>query len=242
MPDEKLDAQTSQGAVRAARVLTAVATNEWSLSELARQLDVERRTLGRVISGLEREGYVSRNRAGHLQPGPRFVSVARAVSSDYSLAALARDVVADLCRATESTSVLHLPHGEHLFAEVIQTPQDALAVMYPRARSIELWRGIGRAYLQHSSDTEIARLAAKVHQEDLLDRVREERGQGFAVSRGELVPAITAIGAPVLDGDTVVAVLAVVSLDPQLPEKHGEVLLGAARRLARMVERASEDA
>lgn len=241
LPAERAEAQTSQGAARAARVLEAVAASEWSLSGLARQLGVERRTLGRVVSGLEREGFLSRNRAGLLQPGPRFVFAARLIAKEHGLVALADGVVLGLCKATDCTAMLHLPHGDYLLAEVIHTPPDAIGVTFPARSSIEMWRGIGRAFLQHSAPGEIRRLNALSPRGDLEELLERERELGFAVSHGELVPNVIAIGAPVLEGERTVAVLAVIGLDPELPFRHGDLLLESARQLTRLITASVED-
>jgi DNA-binding IclR family transcriptional regulator len=234
-PTERVEANVSQGALRSARVLEALAERDWSLSALARHLSVERRTLGRVVSGLERERFVSRNRAGLLTSGPRYVSAARAVARKHGIVALADSVVADLCRTTGCTSMLHLPHGDYLLPEVVHTPPDEIAITFPPGRSIELWRGIGRALLQHSTANEINRLDAIFPNGNLHDVLERERELGYALSRGELVPNVIAIGAPVCEDDSPVGVLAVVGLDPDLPERCGQVLTGSARRLTNLL-------
>ena len=232
---DRVEANVSQGALRSARVLEALAEREWSLSALARHLSVERRTLGRVVSGLERERFVAKNQAGLLTSGPRFVSAARAVARKHDVVALADAVVEDLCRATGCTSLLHLPHGAFLLPEVVHMPPDEIALTFPPGRSIELWRGVGRAFLQHSPASEIDRLHASCPKGNLKEVLEKERELGFAVSRGELVPNVIAIGASVLQDGEPVGVLAVVGLDPELPDKHGDVLLGSARRLTELL-------
>jgi DNA-binding IclR family transcriptional regulator len=240
-PAGKAEAQTSQGAARAARVLRAVAESEWSITALGRQLGVERRTLGRVVSALEGEGFVSRNRAGLLQPGHHYVAAAQSIAKAHGLAAIADEVVADLRSATGSTSLLHVPHGDYLFVEVSHMPPDEFGVVFPTRRSIEMWRGIGRAFLQHSSAAEIRRLSALSPHDNLEDVLERERELGFAVSHGELASNVTAIGAPVLDGESVVGVLTVVGLDPDLPIRYGDVLLDSARRLERLIAARTQD-
>ena len=120
MPTEQADSHLSLGAVRTARVLQSVANDRWSLSGLARELGLERRTLGRVVNGLEREGFVARGRAGRLIPGPRFVAVARIVSRQSGVAALAVGVVSDLAQATGCTSMLHQVQSDYLRSRTAQ--------------------------------------------------------------------------------------------------------------------------
>ena len=148
--------------------------------------------------------------------------------------------VTDLCRVTGCTSMLHVPHGDYLFPEIVRTPPDAIALSFPRRVSIELWRGIGRAYLQHSAPHEVRRLNAPTAPGDLEALLERERRWGYAISHGELVPNVTAIGAPVLEDGTTVAVLAVIGLDPDIPTRYGDVLIGAAARLTRLLTTSAE--
>lgn len=232
---ERSEAHFSAGATRAARVLAAVARRTWTLSGLARHLEVDRRTLGRVVSGLEREGFVSRNRAGLLQAGPAFIESARLVAGAHGLAALAHDVVSRLSQDTGCTTMLHLPHGDYVFPEIVIVPEGAVGLSFPRRIGIELWRGIGRAILQHSTPAEVRRLSARTSQNDLAELVEKERQRGYAVSQGEIDRHVVAIGAPVLDGDVPVGVLTVLGLDPDIPERHGDVLLASAQTLSGMI-------
>jgi len=225
--------ETSLGAERAAEVLIRASSAHWTLSELARAMGVERRALGRVVSSLENSGLLGRDADGRIAPGVELVTVSRRVGAQFDIATLARDIVDELAHTTECTALLHLVHGERLLPEVIGTPTDVIAVSYPTGRAIGLWEGIGRAVLAFRRDDEIRRLGARSPRADFLETITREREQELAISYGEIVPGITAIGVPVFDAShLVVGVLAVVALDPEAPDRYSQLVKGAARRLS----------
>ena len=234
--------EASLGAERAAKVLIRASSAHWTLSELARAMGVERRALGRVVSSLENAGLLGRDIEGRIAPGVELVAVSRRVEAQFDIATLARDVVDELAHATGCTALLHLVHGEHLLPEVIGMPADVIAVSYPTGRAIGLWEGIGRAVLAFRSDDEIRRLGARSARADFHETLAREREEELAISYGEVVPGITAIGVPVFDAShLVVGVLAVVALDPEAPARYSRLVKDAARRLSdRLAPRRSQ--
>jgi IclR family transcriptional regulator, KDG regulon repressor len=233
VPRTDTSPEASLGAERAAEVLIRASSAHWTLSELARAMEVERRALGRVVSSLENAGLLGRDVEGRIAPGVELVAVAQRVGAQFDVATLARDVVDELAHATGCTALLHLVHGEHLLPEVIGMPADVIAVSYPTGRAIGLWEGIGRAVLAFRSDEEIRRLGARSPRADFLETIAREREEELAISYGEVVPGITAIGVPVFDAShLVVGVLAVVALDPEAPARYSRLVKQAARRLS----------
>ena len=225
--------EASLGAERAAEVLIRASSAHWTLSELARAMGVERRALGRVVSSLENAGLLGRDAEGRIAPGVELVAVSRRVEAQFDIATLARDVVDELADASGCTALLHLVHGEHLLPEVIGMPADVIAVSYPTGRAIGLWEGIGRAVLAFRSEDEIHRLGARSPRADFLETIVREREAELAISYGEVIPGITAIGVPVFDAaHLVVGVLALVALDPEAPALYSELVKDAARRLS----------
>lgn len=235
--------ETSLGAARTARVLECVAGGRWTLSALSRELGVQRRTLGRVVASLEGAGLVCRDNGGQIAPGRRLVALSRQLAREFDPVILAREAVDELVRLTRCTAMLHQAHGDHLLPEVIGTPEDAVAVSFPPGRSIELWQGVGRAVLAHRPAADVRRLATRSPRPDFLAVLESERGKELFISRGEVVPGITALASPVFEPDgQVIGALSIVGFDPELPERYGELVRGSARRLSQMIATTEDDA
>jgi DNA-binding IclR family transcriptional regulator len=193
---------------------------EWTLSQLARTVDLNKTTAYRLLTALESEGMVSRNEdTGAYRLGPEIIALGgRALRSNdlhiagYSqLEALAQQV------------------GEAATLEILVGNQVMILEEIPGSYLVATWQSIGTRYPAHATSTGKV-LLAHLPEDDLetvleaplapltdktitepdelrrqLARVRE---QGYATAAEELEPDFVAVSAPVRnhDGDVVAAV------------------------------------
>jgi DNA-binding IclR family transcriptional regulator len=227
--------ERSQGLDRGLRLIEAISRRPRRVTDLSRDLGIERRALSRLLESLSTQGFVRRFGDGRIGVGPALLLLAREITQQHqNLAAVTRDILDEVCARTSCTTILHEVAGERLVPQLILAPRDVLAVQYPPGRTIGLWEGIGRAALLGRSAAEIAKAIAHSSRSDIDELIRQTMAQRAATSFGEITEGITAVGAPVRDGSAqVFGVLAIVAPAGVHPELHVEYVRDAAERISR---------
>ena len=139
-------------------------------------------------------------------------------------------------------SLRHLVETVNVLAErgvafaAILYPPGELAIRYPEGRRIALWEGVGRAVLAALSERDIAEIVDLKTRPELRQAIEETRRVGVAVSHGEVIAGITALGAAVLDAaGSPIAVVVVVAPRDAEPEQHATALRDAAAELTALL-------
>lgn len=226
----------SQTADRTIEVLLLLArTGPLRLAELVDTLGVPRRNIGRLMASLEAAGLVRRNRQTLVYDlGVTLAWLGRLAEERVGLARLGEPIVESLRDATESTALLHVRQADGLVAAVVKVPRERFSVNFPVDVRIPAWVGIGRLVLAHLSPHDRRRQLAKIPHPVDLAALEEFRTQGYAISRGEVVEGVHALGAPVFDpAGELVAVLAVASLSDV--EAHAGKVVAAAADLTQIL-------
>jgi len=230
--------ETSQSADRAAAVLYAVAqAGPLRPADLARRTGIERRALSRLLTSLERAGLLRRaERDGAYDLGAGLVTLGRLAGERNVLARVAQPVLRRLLQDVRATVILHQRLGDHLSPQAILYPPGELAIRYPEGRRIALWEGVGRAVLAALSERDIAEIVDLKTRPELRQAIEETRRVGVAVSHGEVIAGITALGAAVLDAaGSPIAVVVVVAPRDAEPEQHATALRDAAAELTALL-------
>lgn len=215
------DAQRVQSVARAAALLKALGAGGGAASvfDLADRCGINRSTAWRILATLEDSGLVERDpRTGRYGAGYALVALAAAAGHE-PLVRRAHPLLRALAEACEETASLAVPRNLQLiYVDQVQAPHVMAANWLGRptplhatstGKALLAWLPedeVGAALpgrLQRFTDTTITTRAALRAE---LARVRE---RGFAVSRGELEPALWGVSAPVLDGGRPVAVVSV---------------------------------
>ncbi len=193
---------------------------EWSLSDLARAADLNKTTTYRLLTALEREGMLARNRrTGSYHLGPETIALGgRALRSN------------DLRSAGHAElEWLAGTVGEAATLEVLVGDQVLILEEVPASYLIAPWQSIGTRYPAHATSTGKLLLAAladtereaalrrpfqRLTNKTITDPQEMERemarisAQGYATAVEELEPDFVAVAAPVHnhDGQVVAAV------------------------------------
>jgi len=212
----------TQAVLRAMALLKAFtdAQPEIGLSELARAVKLNKTTAYRMLTALESEGFVSKNRATEsYRLGPEAIALGGRAMRANDLRAASRSELEALAQATTETAsletlidrdmlVLDEVIGGHVLgaaqhigarwpAHATSTGKAILAFL-PESESNAFLRG---ALLKSTNNTITTQTAMRRE----LTRIRE---QSYAVATEELEDGFTAIGAPVFnhDGKAVAAI------------------------------------
>lgn len=228
------------------------------LSELARSCGVAKATCYRILTALEREGWiVSDAVTKRSRLSLDLILMTESVATGGSLTRYVRDVLADIAAATGETAgidtltgskvtVLMEASGPHLIGHAPRpVPRLLSSWRTSTGRVLLAWNDpeLGRRDFEDEVATEHPRTGFASY-EDFLGELEQVRTQGFAVTRSQLEEGLTAIAAPVLiDG---VARYAVWTSGPnyRLDERIEEAVTAVrerAARLARLLQRAGTD-
>ena len=205
-----------QSADRALAILSSFGSDRASVgvSELAVELGIHKSTVSRLLTALERRGFVRREGERFI-PGIEIFRIARLVSPDESLAASATAAMERLARETGEATVLGVRRGdEAFFIRQIQGDHILGVVDDWTGRSTPLHvSAIGKAIVAFGSEPYTGPLSRftprTITNPAAFEReLRRARLRGYAVIRDELEDGLTAVAAPILDetGDCVAAV------------------------------------
>jgi DNA-binding IclR family transcriptional regulator len=218
---------------------------EWSSSELGRALGLHRSIVYRILTTLERHGFVTASgQRGHFRLGLKLVELGNVVLAGIDLRRAAHPIMTRLVRETGETVFLTVASGdESVCLDKVESPQRLRVTLtiggryplYAGASNKILW-----AYLP--ADT-IEKLVAKgvepITPHTITDPARLKadldviREQGWAYSVGELTPGMAAVAVPLWDSNAeVVAALSIAGLASRFSEDRLPMLIDMTRQAA----------
>jgi DNA-binding IclR family transcriptional regulator len=247
--------QRVQSVARAAELLKALGAHgaPATVFELADSCGLNRSTAWRILATLEAEGLVDRDPlTGRYAAGYALVALAAAAGHE-PLVRRAHAPLRALAEACEETASLAVPRQLQLvYVDQVQAPHVMAANWLGRPTPLHA-TSTGKAFLawlageelaaalpgrlpRHTATTITARAA-------LRDELAAVRQTGYAVSRGELEPALWGVSAPVLGGGRPVAVVSVWGTEARIRargiERLGERTAATAGEIAAAVARAA---
>ncbi len=221
------------------------------LSQLARAVGIPKATAQRLLSVLERRGFVQKERATY-QLGAGIIPLAGAFLARNTLAQAALPVLEELAYISGETVSLQVRQGfDRVVVQRVRSPH-ALGYTLNIGQRLPLHLGACAQVLMSSMpQEELARFLeplSEVHlagggtltRAEQLARLQEVRLRGFAISRGERESGVVSIAAPVeRQGRGTVAALAVTGPPSRMPQEKVEQLILEVRRAAQEVARLS---
>jgi DNA-binding IclR family transcriptional regulator len=222
----KESAQTLQTLDRGVRVLEllAAASGPLSIARIADGLGVHRSIAYRLLRTLEHHRLVSRDDGSGYRPGVGLAVLARTV--DASLQAAALPELTELSGDLGMTAFLVVPDGDDAVTlHSVEPRQSRVHVAYRPGIRHPLDRGAPG----------LALLAGRAAKPGERAEVTVARRSGWAWSRGEVLPGLSAVSAPIVGRDrTPVAAVAVVYLDEGAERDGlGHRVVAAAEAIAR---------
>jgi len=211
-------AQRVQSVARAAELLKALETPA-TVFDLADRTGLNRSTAWRILATLEDSGLVERDPAtGRYAVGYALVALAAGAGHE-PLVRRAHASLRALAVACAETASLAVPHALRLvYVDQVQAPHVMAADWLGRATPLHA-TSTGKAFLASLAPGELgAALPARLRRftattittrAALRAELARVRARGYAVSRGELEPALWGVSAPVVSGDRAVAVVSV---------------------------------
>ena len=234
---------------RAMRVLKAFADHPGgiALTRLSGELGYSKASLSKIMSTMEREGFVRRDGAGHFHLSWHLLALAFGHAQRVGISGVCMPVLQSLADETDELVQLAVIEGDHvLFVAKAEGPGHSLRLLplvgvvapthatasgkvwlasLPDDRALDVMRRQGLARVTSRTITSRARLLAEL---------RSVRRDGYAITDGELDEGGRAIAAPIVHRGRVVGAIAVSGPSSRLP-------LPRLKRLAPRVQRAARE-
>ncbi len=219
------------------------------VSELGRAAGMPKATAQRLLSVLERRGFIQKEQ-GRYQLGPGVVPLARAFLSTNTIAIAAHPVLEQLAVASGEGASLYVRDGYHrVVLERVESPY-TLRVAARVGQRLPLHLGAGGQVLMAGMQPEeIDRYLDSIGEiqmaggevlprEQFLAKLERVRRQGFAISFGERRAGVIAVAAPVIrPGRGTVAAISVSGPPARMtPEKVEQISIEARRAAEEVAE------
>jgi IclR family transcriptional regulator, acetate operon repressor len=183
-----------------------------AVSDLARAVGRERSQVSRMLKALERGGLVEQDAESKRYRLSWSLLVLAAGAGDAPLLRAVRPVLRALVARTGEVALLSVQRGNRCLTVLREESNQSLRAGGWVGRSSPLHcTASGRALLFDSDDdlvevltaedlrTPISTLAGPTTPEELRERLRRERTQGYAVASEEVEIGLTSIGVPIRD-------------------------------------------
>lgn len=249
--DKPGPAGTNQSLARGLLILRKVADAEGELGvrEIARQLDIDRSIVSRLVNTLAAHGFLEQNPVTRRYTiGPYAFQVGRKNSHISHLYKAAYDELFQMAKNNGVNAYLGIrSRAEVLYVAAIQTEQTSVLQVNTGVRGHLHSTSLGKVLLAAMPDDALTELLDQLTlsrltpytvtlPEELLAQVRYVRKCGYAVADEENLIDIISVGAPVRDasGKVVAAVSSAVHKDGR-PEGFLESLIRITERAAGII-------
>ena len=177
-----------------------------SLQEIAERIRMPKTTAFRLVNTLERAGFLIRMDNQQYCLSLKVARLGGLVRSTLSIREIARPIMLEVNKQTQETITLNTVMGtDRMVLEVVDTPSPLMS-MARLGQHMPLLLGASArvimAYMEPDELERVLKANAKVAEIDRPALERELarfRKQGYALSRGQRVPGLTAISVPLFD-------------------------------------------
>lgn len=199
------------------------------VSHLASSLGVSKSNVHRLLSTLVEIGFVFADE-GKYAPTLKVWELGTKVISGYDVREFARPAMTRLVRETAEgvrLTVLDPERLEVVYIEKIDSPQDVRTFTEIGGRAPAHCTSSGKAMLAFQDEAFVSHALRRlkrytkstiVDPVELLDQLRKVRLSGYAVNQREFSPQVSAVAAPIFDGEgKVIAALSIAAPADRMP-------------------------
>lgn len=181
-----------------------------TVTELATELDLAKSTVHAYLASLEQKEYVVKE-GNEYELGLKFYDHGMDILNRVDLIEVARPIMKQT--AEESGELVWLIVEEHGRAVYLERAKGDRAVQTSGRRGLRTYLHLlaaGKSMLAHMPEERVEEILDRhglpqqtsqsiTTKEELNDRLEQVRDRGYAYNRGEEVPGVYAIGAPILE-------------------------------------------
>ncbi|RZU61636.1 IclR family transcriptional regulator [Zhihengliuella halotolerans] len=224
--------QTLSRGIRMLEVL-AESPGPLTIAELSAQLGVHRSIAYRILRTLESHLLVMRDASGRVQLAPGLVALARGVQQDLQSAALPE--LAEVANEHGASAFIAVWDQRDCFTLVTVEPRHGTAAVIQRPGSRHAFN-LGAPGIAIQSALTPEAWVERMPEEPYRAAAAEARSLGYAVSRDEVIPGVSAVAAPIRVPNQLPAAVAMVyptATPPAATADLGERMVRAARAIER---------
>jgi IclR family transcriptional regulator, pca regulon regulatory protein len=221
-----------------------------SLAEVAAVAGLPRPTARRILLTLEQLGYVRQVPGSGYELTPRILDLGMSYVLSRGLWEIARPhMEALVARTNESSSIAQLDGSDIVYVARVAVPKIVALAVTVGTRFPALQTSLGKVLLASLPPSEADAVLAEPSRSGIAPRwqpdaaeraavLREVRARGWAMTDGQLAPAIRSVAVPLRDGDgRVIAALNVNAHAAETPvdvltEQHLPLLLATASAIS----------
>jgi DNA-binding IclR family transcriptional regulator len=233
---------------------------EWRMTDMARALNMPKSSMHSLASTLAEVGLLSVSPRGGYRLGYNLLNLSERMRATMNFGRHALPTMQKLSQSLRETTLLAvLDRREVVYVERTEGthPMVRLAGVRPGSRAPVQCTSVGKVLLAYLETSEVRSILSGVtwkqytartitDQEALERELVTVRARGIAYDRGELVPDIACVAAPITDRwGTVVAALSISMPAYRFPKDHSKLILplkAATERISAEIARAEEPA
>lgn len=206
--------------------------NDVRLSYISKKTGINRGTLYGILSAMEKEGYVKKNKEKKTYSiSTGLVDLAKKIVKKADLAGIARPFLERLCQRFGETVFLGAIEGEHITILDVVEPSKPYKITSPPGTKLPITAGAtGKVVLSFLSDEEVREILKKKglrkytektisDQEDFMKELNRVRESKYAIEFEEYMKGVWACAAPVFSDGRPLAVVWIVGFTSFLREE-----------------------
>jgi len=216
------DRYTINSILRACSILRCFSKEKghFKVTELARQLQLDRSTTYRILLSLEKCGLVEKDeKTGEYSLGMAAFEIGNTYLRRMDFIQISKPVMADLAlKAQETVHLAVLSDTEIVYVDKVDSPR-TLGVMSKIGQRAPVYcTALGKTLLAHQPKDEISRIINEIKlkpftkntitsKKKLIEELQEIRKQGYSLDQREYEEDVECIGAPIRNylGNTIAA-------------------------------------
>jgi len=223
MASSQKDRYLINSILRASNVLRCFSKegSHFKMSELARQLHLDRSTTYRILVSLEKCGFVEKDeRTGEYSLGMTAFEIGNAFIRQMDFVKISKPIMADLAlKVQETVHLAVISDSEIVYVDKADSPR-TLGVMSKIGQRAPVYcTALGKVLLAHQSKEEMNRVIREIKlkpytkntiisKKGLAEQLKEIREKGYALDRREYEEGVECIAAPIRDhlGNVIAAI------------------------------------
>jgi IclR family transcriptional regulator, KDG regulon repressor len=192
--------------------LFSVGHPRWRITEISRELALNKSAVFRVVETLESEGYLHKDpRDKSYMLTAKLLGLSTVVLSQFNIVEQSRNAIDHLWTVTQGTVVVRLFEGKRLVTVAVRESPHVLRVAHNVGTAYAFNYGaIGKSVMAYLPEEELEKLLKKavgkrftsktvISAPALLEELRKVRRNGYAFSDEEAIEGVRAVGAPIFD-------------------------------------------
>jgi IclR family KDG regulon transcriptional repressor len=214
MASSKKDRYLINSIIRASNVLRCFSKERtyFKISELARQLHLDRSTTYRILLSLEKCGFVEKDeKTGEYSLGMTAFEIGNAFLRQMDFVKISKPIMADLAlKVQETVHLAVLSNTEIVYVDKADSPRTLGVISKIGQRAPVYCTALGKALLAHQSQEELNRIMQEIKlkpyteatitsKKELGEELKEIREKGYALDRREYEDGVECIAAPIRD-------------------------------------------